>query len=58
MEYQTVKPFLSWAGGKVRLLPELRKLYPAVMKKYCEPFIGGVQYCLTFWRTVTPTKSW
>ena len=56
MEYQTVKPFLSWAGGKVRLLPELRKLYPAVMKKYCEPFIGGVQYCLTFLANCHPDE--
>lgn len=35
------KPFVKWVGGKTQLLPELRQRYPQVVKKYCEPFVGG-----------------
>lgn len=36
-------PFLKWAGGKRRLLPEIVALLPVDFKKrlYCEPFVGG-----------------
>lgn len=41
----TVKPFLKWAGGKSRLLADIRKNYSSELGKsvnrYCEPFIGG-----------------
>lgn len=39
--YETVKPFIKWAGGKSQLLQEIRAKYPVSMKKYCEPFVGG-----------------
>ena len=35
------RPFVKWAGGKTQLLPELRQRYPQIVKKYCEPFVGG-----------------
>lgn len=36
------RPFLKCAGGKSRLLPQLRKLYPTYnFRYYYEPFLGG-----------------
>lgn len=35
------RPFIKWAGGKTRILPELRKHYPRHIRKYCEPFVGA-----------------
>ena len=34
-------PFLKWAGGKRRLLPEIDKLIPVSISRYFEPFFGG-----------------
>ena len=37
-----VKPALKWAGGKRRLIPDIRKYYKEIRpKKYIEPFFGG-----------------
>ena len=41
MKYKTVKPFVKWAGGKSQLLNEIRAMYPEMIDKYCEPFVGG-----------------
>jgi DNA adenine methylase len=38
---QHTKPFVKWAGGKTRLLPELRSRLPRTFGRYFEPFIGG-----------------
>jgi DNA adenine methylase len=35
------RPFLKWAGGKTRLLPELRARVPKHFTTYREPFLGG-----------------
>lgn len=43
---QTPKPFVKWAGGKTRLIKELKERLPAEMERgeieeYIEPFVGG-----------------
>ena len=34
-------PFLKWAGGKRRLLPDILAAFPAEFGRYYEPFLGG-----------------
>lgn len=46
MENINGKPFLKWAGGKAKLIPELEARYPKELLEgqittYIEPFIGG-----------------
>jgi DNA adenine methylase len=36
-----VKPIVKWAGGKSKLLPELRTRVPKAIDTYVEPFMGG-----------------
>lgn len=36
-----VKPYLKWAGGKRRLLPEILKYIPKGFDTYFEPFVGA-----------------
>lgn len=35
------KPFLKWAGGKTQLLDKILDCFPAKVRTYYEPFIGG-----------------
>lgn len=35
-----IKPFLKWAGGKLRLVPTLKKKFPKG-KRFIEPFVGA-----------------
>ena len=41
MQAVAAKPFVKWAGGKSRLLPELLARVPPRVKTYVEPFAGG-----------------
>lgn len=43
---QNVRPFIKWAGGKGKLIPQLKNYYPfklnnVKINKYVEPFVGG-----------------
>lgn len=35
------RPFLKWAGGKGRLLPQYRPYFPSGFARYHEPFVGS-----------------
>ena len=36
-----IRPILKWAGGKAKLLPEIRAMMPEKFGTYYEPFLGG-----------------
>ncbi len=38
---EPTRPFLKWAGGKRRLLDQLRPYYPQQFGRYHEPFVGS-----------------
>ena len=43
---EKVRPFVKWAGGKSKLIPQMEQYYPKELKKnkievYIEPFVGG-----------------
>jgi DNA adenine methylase len=40
-DLEVPRPFLKFAGGKSRLLPELCERLPAKFGRYHEPFVGG-----------------
>lgn len=40
-EARARRPFVRWAGGKTRLLPQILPHVPASFENYYEPFLGG-----------------
>ena len=40
-EPKLIKPFLKWAGGKLRIVSELKKRFPTTGKRFIEPFLGA-----------------
>ena len=43
---EKVRPFVKWAGGKNKLIPQMEQYYPKELKEnkidvYIEPFVGG-----------------
>lgn len=41
IELPAPAPFLKWAGGKHKLLPQLLPHFPRSFRTYWEPFVGG-----------------
>lgn len=41
MNNERVKPFLKWAGGKRRMLVDIRSCVPEKFGRYYEPFVGA-----------------
>ena len=42
-----MKPFLKWAGGKYRVLPQIEKILPHG-NRLIEPFVGSGAVFLSF----------
>jgi len=36
-----IQPIMKWAGGKRKVLPQIKPLVPKSFKRYFEPFLGG-----------------
>lgn len=45
------RPFLKWAGGKVRLLRQITPYLPERFDRYIEPFVGGGAMFFHLWNT-------
>ena len=51
-------PFLKWAGGKGRLLPELERRFPKSFSVYHEPFLGAGAVFFRLVQGLKPARCW
>ena len=56
MKYNSVKPFIKWAGGKSQLINDIRTKYPKRVECYCEPFVGSGAVLLDVLTNMKPQK--
>lgn len=61
--HAAAKPFLKWAGGKGRLLPQLDRHFPTALKtgqidRYVEPFVGSGAVFLYVAQTYSVSEFW
>lgn len=54
--FETIKPFIKWAGGKSQLLDIIREKYPKQINKYCELFVGGGAVLLDILANYSPKE--
>jgi len=40
-EDKKIKPFLKWAGGKYKIIDDIKKCFPEHVNRYIEPFVGA-----------------
>jgi len=51
------RPFLKWAGGKSKLIPQYEKFFPKEFNNYYEPFLGGGAVFFHLLQTRSPFKA-
>jgi DNA adenine methylase len=49
-------PFLKWAGGKARLLPQFEGFFPNQIERYIEPFVGSAAVFFSIKERFGPRK--
>lgn len=50
-------PFLKWAGGKARLLPQFEGFFPERIERYIEPFVGSAAVFFSIKEKFGPRKA-
>lgn len=53
-----IPTFAKWAGGKRKLIPEFKKIFPGRIERYHEPFIGGGAVGFYVLKTYKPKEAY